>query len=60
MADHPLAGFSPEQQELWQRVNELWSLSLERDAERIRGNRPLSTVLPGAGCSGSHGLGLIR
>jgi hypothetical protein len=23
-------------------------------------NRPLSTVLPSAGCSGSHGLGLIR
>ncbi len=30
------------------------------EAQRIKGNRPLSTVLPSAGCSGSHGLGLIR
>jgi hypothetical protein len=31
-----LTGLSPEQQGLWQRVNELWSLSLERNAEKIR------------------------
>ncbi len=27
---------SPEQQELWQRVNDLWTLSLNRNAEKIR------------------------
>lgn len=36
MADQPVTGLSPEQQELWQRVNDLWSLSLERNAEKIR------------------------
>lgn len=28
--------FNAEQQELWQRVNDLWALSLTRDAEAIR------------------------
>lgn len=36
MSDHLMNSLSGEQQELWQRVNELWSLSLERDAEKIR------------------------
>lgn len=27
---------SPEQQALWRRVNDLWALSTQRDAERIR------------------------
>jgi len=36
MADHPMTDLSHEQQELWQRVNDLWLLSLERDAEKIR------------------------
>ena len=36
MADHPITGLSSEQQELWQRVNDLRSLSLERNAEEIR------------------------
>jgi hypothetical protein len=36
MTDRPVTGFSPEQQELWRRVNDLWSLSLERNAEKVR------------------------
>jgi hypothetical protein len=36
MADRPMTDLSHEQQELWQRVNDLWSLSLERNAENIR------------------------
>lgn len=36
MTDRPITRLSPEQQELWQRVNDLWSLSLERNAEKIR------------------------
>lgn len=36
MADHPVTELSPEQQDLWQHVNDLWSLSLERNAETIR------------------------
>jgi len=36
MTDHPITTLSAEQQELWQRVNDLWSLSLERNAEKIR------------------------
>lgn len=36
MPDFPTNDLSPEQRELWQRVNDLWSLSLERDAEKIR------------------------
>jgi hypothetical protein len=36
MPDRPITELSPEQQDLWQRVNDLWSLSLERNAERIR------------------------
>ncbi|NMF88269.1 nuclear transport factor 2 family protein [Aromatoleum petrolei] len=41
MSERPVTGLSPEQQELWQRVNDLWSLSLERNAEKIR-----STIHP--------------
>ncbi len=36
MPDRRSSDLSREQQELWQRVNDLWSLSLERDAEKIR------------------------
>jgi hypothetical protein len=36
MAERPVTELSPEQQELWQRVSDLWSLSLERNAEKIR------------------------
>ncbi len=36
MADSPVTGLSFEQQELWQRVNDLWSISLERNADKIR------------------------
>jgi hypothetical protein len=31
-----IAEFSPEQTELWQRVKDLWALSLRRDAAEIR------------------------
>lgn len=36
MPELQIEDLSPEQRELWQRVNDLWSLSLERNAERIR------------------------
>lgn len=36
MPDSPMNNLSREEQGLWQRVNDLWSLSLERDAEKIR------------------------
>ncbi len=36
MAANPVTGLSSEQQELWQRVNDLWSLSMERNAEKVR------------------------
>jgi hypothetical protein len=32
----PICEFSPEQHELWQRVNELWALSQRRDPAEIR------------------------
>lgn len=37
MSDDPMSNLSSEQQALWQRVKELWSLSLERNVEKIRG-----------------------
>ena len=36
MPDSPMNDLSREEQGLWQRVNDLWSLSLERNAEKIR------------------------
>lgn len=36
MSDLQVDGLSLEQQELWRRVNELWAMSLERSADRIR------------------------
>jgi hypothetical protein len=36
MHHDPMSRLTREQQELWQRVNELWSLSLARDPEKIR------------------------
>jgi len=32
----PIADFGPEQQELWSRVNALWAMTKEPDADRIR------------------------
>lgn len=32
----PITEFMPEQIELWQRVNDLWAMSLRRDAAEIR------------------------
>lgn len=37
MADRLMKNLSHEEQELWRRVNDLWSLSVERNAEKIRG-----------------------
>ncbi|ACL73023.1 nuclear transport factor 2 family protein [Thioalkalivibrio sulfidiphilus] len=36
MSDLRVYDLSPEQQDLWKRVNDLWSLSMERNAEKIR------------------------
>ncbi len=36
MADRQVTGLSSEQQELWQRVNDLWSFSLDRNDGKIR------------------------
>lgn len=36
MSGSPMSNLSIEKRELWQRVNDLWSLSLERNAEKIR------------------------
>lgn len=36
MSDSPMSNPSREKRELWQRVNDLWSLSLKRNAEKIR------------------------
>jgi len=36
MSDLRVEDLSPEQQGLWRRVNELWVMSLERNADRIR------------------------
>lgn len=36
MSDLRIDDLSLEQQDLWQRVNELWAMSLERSAEKIR------------------------
>lgn len=36
MVERPITNLSHEQQQLWQRVSDLWMLSLERDAEKIR------------------------
>lgn len=37
MSDLRIDDLSPEQQALWRRVNDLWAMSLERSADKIRG-----------------------
>lgn len=36
MSDLRIDDLSPEQQELWRRVNDLWAMSMERSADKIR------------------------
>jgi len=36
MSDLQIDDLSPEQQELWRRVNDLWAMSMERSADKIR------------------------
>ncbi len=32
----PITEFSPEQRELWQRVNDLWAMAFQRNEAQIR------------------------
>lgn len=55
MSDLRVDDLSPEQQELWHRVSELWAMSLERSADKIRRTLHPQYVGWDMNCPAPHG-----